>query len=77
MKASAGRIAALRHEAGDDAMEEDSVIETLVGQRGDALDMPGRQVGPKLDDDVAAGGKGKGQAIVGHFALHWLQSATI
>jgi hypothetical protein len=24
------------------------------------------QVGPKLDDDVAAAGKGKGEAVVGH-----------
>jgi hypothetical protein len=26
-----------------------------------------RQVRPKLDDDIAAGGKRKGQAVVGHF----------
>jgi hypothetical protein len=27
----------------------------------------GCEIRPKLDDDVAAGGKGKGQAVVGHF----------
>ncbi len=47
-------------------MEDDAIIKTLVGERCDPLDMVGREVGAKLDDDVAAAGKGKGQAIVGH-----------
>ena len=67
--AGAGRIAALRHEAGDHAVEDDAVVEAAVGELGDALDVAGREVGPQLDDDVAAGRKGKGQAVgVGHGA---------
>ena len=54
VESSPCRIAALRHEAGDDTVEHDAVVETLVGERGNALDMLGRQVGPQLDDDVAA-----------------------
>ena len=62
-----GRVAALRHEAGDDAVEHDAVVEAVAGQAGDALDMAGRQVGPQPDDDVAAGGKRQGQGFgVGH-----------
>jgi hypothetical protein len=30
--------------------------------------MLGRQVGPQLDDDIAAAGKGKYQPVVGHVA---------
>ena len=65
--AGAGRVAALGHEAGDHAVEHDAVVEAAVGELGDALDVAGREVGAKLDDDVAAGRKGKGQAVgVGH-----------
>ena len=65
--AGAGRVAALGHEAGDDAVEDDAVVKAVVGQLGDPLDMAGREVGPQLDDDVAAGRKGEGQAVgVGH-----------
>jgi len=65
--AGAGGIAALRHEARDHAVEHDAVVETAVGELGDALDMAGCEVRPKLDDDVAAGRKGKRQAVgVGH-----------
>jgi len=47
-------------------MEQHAVIEALAGKVGDPLDVPGRQVGPELDDDVAAAREGKGQALVGH-----------
>jgi hypothetical protein len=36
-------------------MKQDAIIETVAGQAGDPLDMSGREVGAKLDDDVAAG----------------------
>ena len=65
--AGAGRVAALGHEAGDHAVEDHAVVKAAVGELGDALDVAGREVGPQLDDDVAAGRKGKGQAVgVGH-----------
>ena len=48
-RAGAGRIAALRHEAGDHAVEHDAVVEAVVGQLGDPLDMLGRQIGAQLD----------------------------
>ena len=68
--AGPGRVAALRHEAGNHAVEGDAVVKAALGQRRDALDMVGRQVGPQLDDDVAAAGKGEGQAFgVGHVGL--------
>ena len=51
--ARAGRITALRHEAGDHAVKHDAVVETLVRQLADAADMLGRQVGAQRDDDVA------------------------
>jgi LysR family glycine cleavage system transcriptional activator len=52
--AGAGRIAALRHEAGDDAVEDDAVIEAFAGEALDLIDMVGCEVGPQRDDDVAA-----------------------
>ena len=62
-----GRIATLRHEAGDDAMEEHAVVEAALRQRFDALDMAGREIGPKLDHDVAAAGEIEHKAVVvGH-----------
>ena len=44
--AGAGRIAGLRHEAVDDAMEHDAVIKALLRQRLDLRDVLGREVGP-------------------------------
>ena len=65
--AGPGRVAALRHEAGDHAVEDDAVVKAAVGELGDARDVARREVGAELDDDVAAGGKGKVQAVgVGH-----------
>ena len=63
--AGAGRIAALRHEAGDHAVEHHAVVKAFVRQFGDPLDMARRKVGAQLDDDVAAlavaGVEGEGQ----------------
>jgi hypothetical protein len=42
--AGAGRIAALGHEARDDAVEDDAVVEAFLGQLGDAGDVAGGQV---------------------------------
>ena len=48
-------------------MEDDIVVKTAVGELGDPLDMPGREVRPELDDDIAASREGEGQAVgVGH-----------
>ena len=49
-------VAGLRHEAVDDAVEDDAVIGAFAGQFLDAGDMAGRQVGQQLDDDLALGG---------------------
>ena len=53
--AGAGRVAALRHEAVDDAMEGRVVVEALLGERLDPLDVVRREVGAELDDDAAGG----------------------
>ena len=55
--AGAGALGAagLRHEAVDDAMEDDAVVEALARQLLDALDVLGREVGAQRDDDAALG----------------------
>ena len=53
-------------------MEYDAVVEPAVGELGDALDVARREVGPELDDDIAAGREGEGQAVaVGHVMSSW------
>jgi hypothetical protein len=65
--AGAGRVAALGHEARDHPMEHHAVIESVACQTGDPLDVAGSEVGPKLDDDIAAAGKAEGKGVgVGH-----------
>jgi hypothetical protein len=66
--AASRRIAALGHEAVDDAVEDDAVVETLLGQLLDAGDMARREIGAQPDDDVAAAveGKDEGVLVVGH-----------
>ena len=55
---------------GNDAVKLHAVVEAAVGKLGDALDVAGREVRAKLDDDVAAGRKVEGQAVgVGHEKL--------
>ena len=51
--AGAGGIAGLRHEAGDDAVEHDAVIELALHQLLDLRDVLGREIGPQANDDVA------------------------
>src|SRR5262245_15537688 len=51
--AGARRVAALRHETFDDAVERHAVIEALAGQLLDAAHMAGRDVGPELDHHAA------------------------
>jgi hypothetical protein len=46
-----------------------AVIEAFLGEGGDALDMARREIGPQLDDDIAAAIEGKGKGIVGHARL--------
>src|SRR5262249_16334348 len=50
------RAARLRHEAIDDAMKYDPIVETLSHQFLDARHVAGRKVGPHLDDNPAFGG---------------------
>src|SRR3546814_11507337 len=52
--ASAGRVAALRHEAVDDAVDDDAVRTFLPGELPDPPDTPGGGVGAQADDDVPA-----------------------
>ena len=54
--AGAVRTAGLRHEAVDDAVEHDPVVEALADELLDALDMLRREVGAQLDHDVALRG---------------------
>src|SRR5204863_9848432 len=49
---AAGGIASLRHETRDDPVENDAIVKSLVGEIGNPLDMAGRQIRAKLDDDV-------------------------
>jgi hypothetical protein len=49
-------IAGLGHETVDDAMEHDAVVEALAGERRDALDMAGGEIGTKPDHHAALGG---------------------
>src|SRR6185312_8821621 len=51
--AGAGRIARLRHEAVDDAMPLEAIIKALGRQLLDTLDLLRREVGTKLNDDLA------------------------
>ena len=64
------RIAALRHEAWNHAVEHDAIVKAAVGEFGDALNVTRGKVRAKLDDDVATTRKAKGQAVVGHHSLH-------
>ena len=52
--AGALRAAALRHEAGDHAVELDAIIKAFADQFLDPLDMAGGQIGPQLDHNIAA-----------------------
>ena len=61
--AGAGRVAALCHKARDDPMEHDPVVEAAFCEAGNALDMVGRKIRAKADDDVAAGRKGQSEGF--------------
>ena len=50
------RIAALNHEALDDAVETGAVVKTLVRQFLEILDVAGRDVRPEFEDHFALGG---------------------
>ena len=71
--AGAGGIAALRHEAGDHAVEHHAVVETFLRQLGNPLDMAGRQIGAQLDDHIAAlpvsGIERERERLIGHMGL--------
>ncbi len=49
-RAGAGRVAGLRHEAVDHAVEHDAVVKPAPHQRLDLGAGVGRQIGPHLDD---------------------------
>ncbi len=53
--AGAGRIAALRHETVDYAVEHHAVIEAFRCKFGNTLDVARCQVRAQLNDDIAAG----------------------
>src|SRR3546814_15187092 len=63
--ASAGRVAALRHEAVDDAVEDDAVVKLLPGVHPDPLATLGGEGGAHAGDAVAA--PTQGEAEGGHF----------
>src|SRR5688572_30769959 len=60
------RAAGLRHEAVDDAVEYDAVVEAFADELLDALDMFRREVGPQLDHDLALGGIERQLFVVSH-----------
>jgi hypothetical protein len=74
--AGPGGIAALRHEAGDDPVEDDSVVKALLGQLPDPGDVARGEVGPEPDDDVAAAVEVEDQGVelVGHAVLLFVSS---
>ena len=51
--AGAGGVAALDHEAGDDAVEDDAVVEPFAGEEDEAVDVLGRDLRVQLDADRA------------------------
>ena len=51
--AGARGVAALRHEAGNYAVEDDAVVKALFRQRRNALDMQRSKVGTQADDNIA------------------------
>ena len=67
--AGARGIAALRHEAGDDAVEHDAVVEAFFRKALDALDMAGGEVVAQANDDVAAAVEREGEVLVGQVVL--------
>src|SRR5689334_13261796 len=65
--ASALRAAGLRHEAVDDPMEHNAVVEAFAHQLLDARDMAGRELRSHLNDHPALGGfEDHGVLLVGH-----------
>src|SRR2546428_8069 len=54
--AGAMGTASLRHEALDDAVKRDAIVEALAHQFLDACDMAGGEVRPHQNDDLALGG---------------------
>ena len=54
--AGAGGVAALGHEALDDAVERDAVVVAVAGEEDEVVDGVRRLVGEQLDDDVAVVG---------------------
>ena len=65
--AGTGRVAALRHEAADDAVEDNAVIKAFGRQLGDPRDMIGSEIRPQLDFYVA-GFEVESHFFVGHQA---------
>ena len=53
-RAGAGRVPCLSHEAGDDTMEHDAVIESIRGKFEHPGDMAGGQIRPKADRHLTA-----------------------
>ena len=67
------RAARLRHEAVDDAMKHDAVVEAFARQLLDALDVLRREIGAQLDHDRALAGfddeRVLGIFVVGQFEV--------
>jgi hypothetical protein len=51
--AGAGRVTALDHEVGDDAVEDDSIVVAALGELLEVLDRLGRVLVVQLEDDGA------------------------
>ena len=72
------RVAALRHEPGDDPVEHHAVIKAFIGKARDPLDMLWCQIRPKLDHHITGiERQGQGGGLVGHVCLLKLQNGLL
>ena len=72
--AGAGGVAALDHKVFDDAVEDQAVIEALVGQINEVIDALRRDLGIELALDDAAVFHGDGEDGIGHISGSFLSS---
>ena len=66
----AGGVTALDHEAGDDAVEDDAVVEAVAGEDDEAVDGFGSIGGEEVAGDFAGGGVDDDGVMLGDVDLH-------
>ena len=73
----AGRIAALRHEVGNDAMEGDVVVKALIGQEDKVIDGFGGSRWVELEDDLTLRGAQRRDVLFGDVYRHLGRGAPL